>query len=259
MIHNLFAFFGADHKVGTTMVAQSVAEAISTHHPNLKILLAAMNGRESNEYIREAPAGIDGLKIHIDNKMINGEDFLKTCTHKGNFYVMAGISNETEERYYHPEMAKYLMGEVAPEFDMVIADCGNELDNGLAVGTLSIAGESFFVAAQQETVIRRYEKNRKLIEDLGIGITAFLINKFYEQDPYGLTYIANRLEQEKDKLLKIESAGYSRQAEIDYKTLLDYKNEGYLQDILTVANVILRKNGFTEIQRQRKSRWKSFI
>jgi hypothetical protein len=259
MIHNLFAFFGADHKVGTTMITQSVAEIISTAYPNLKILLIAMNGRESCEYTREAPAGIDGMKIHIDNKMVNGEDFLKVCTHKGNFYHMAGISNEPEARYYYPDTAKNLFEEVAPEFDLVVADCGNELDNGLAVGTLSIAEESFFIAAQQETAIRRYEKNRKLIEDLDIGISAFIINKFYEQDPYGLPYFANRFEQDKGKFLKIESAEYSRQAEIDHKTLLNYKNEGFRMDIIIVANVILKKSGLNEIQKRRKSRWKSFI
>lgn len=259
MLHNLFSFHGADHKVGTTMISQSVAEIISSNHPNLQILLIAMNGRESTEYIRESPVGIDSMKFHIDNKMITGEDFLKTCTHKGNFYIMGGISNETEGRYYHPEMAKYLLEEVAPEFDLVIADCGNELDNGLVVGTLSASEEVFLVASQQESVIRRYEKNRKIFDDLGIGIYEFIINKYYEQDPFGLPYIASRLEIEKEKFLKVETAGYSRQAEIDYKTLLEYKNEEYLQDIIAVANDILNKNGFLEIQRQRKSRWKSFI
>ena len=259
MLHNLFSFYGADHKVGTTMIAQSVAEIISANHPNLKILLIAMNGRESTEYIRESPIGIDSMKFHIDNKMITGEDFLKTCTHKGNFYIMAGISNEMEERYYHPEMAKYLLEEVVPEFDLVIADCGNQLDNGLAVGTISVAEEVFLVVTQQESVLRRYEKNRKTLDDMSIVISVFIINKYYEPDSFGLPYIASRLGFEKDKFLKVETAGYSHQAEIDYKTLLEYKNEGYLQDIIAIANDILNKNGFTEIQRQRKSRWKSFI
>lgn len=241
------------------MIAQSVAEIISDSLPNLKILLIAMNGRESTEYIRETPVSIDTMKFHIDNKMITGEDFLRTCTHKGNLYIMAGISNEMEERYYHPEMAKYLLEEVAPEFDLVFADCGNELDNGLAVGTLSVSEEVFLVVSQQESVIRRYEKNRKILGDLGIGISILIINNYYEQDPFGLPYISSRLDIEKEKLLKIETADYSRQAEIDYKTLLEFKNEGYRKDILALANNILNKSGIKEIQRQRKSRWKSFI
>lgn len=259
MIHNLFSFHGADHKVGTTMTAQSAAETISFHYPNLKILLTAMNGRESSEYVRELPVSIDSMKFHIDNKMISAEDFLKTCTHKGNFYIMAGISNETEARYYHPDMAGYLLEEVAPEFDLVIADTGNELDNGLAVGALSLSESVFLILTQQESVLRRYEKNRKLLDDLGVGIGNFIVNKYYEQDPYGLSYLSDRLETGREKILKVDSAGWSRQAEIDNKTLLEYKNETYTLDIIVLANCILNKAGFAEIQRQRKSRWKSFI
>jgi cellulose biosynthesis protein BcsQ len=259
MIHNLYSFHGADHKVGTTMTAQSVAETISFYHPNLKILLAAMNGRESSEYVRELPVSIDSMKFHIDNRMIDADDFLKTCTHKGNFYIMAGISNEAEARYYHPDMAGYLLEEVAPEFDLVITDAGNELDNGLTVGALSLSEEVFLIVTQQESALRRYEKNRKLLEDLGVGVAAFIINKYYEQDPYGLSYLSDRLETGKEKLYKVDSAGWSRQAEIEGKTLLEYKNETYILDIIVLANLILNKTGFAEIRRQRKSRWKSFI
>lgn len=259
MIHNLYSFHGIDHKVGTTMISQSVAETISSNQPNLKILFISMNGRESAEFARETPVSIDTVKCHIDNKMISGEDFLKTCTHKGNLYVMAGINNELDGRYYYPDMAKYLLEEVAPEFDIVIADCGNELDNGLAIGTLSVCEEIFLVVTQQESMIRRYEKNKAIIDGLGIGISFCIINKYYEQDPYDLAYISNRMEIDKEKLLKLDSADYSRQAEIDYKTLLEYKNETYLLDIIGITNYILNKCGFIKIEKQRKSKWRSFI
>lgn len=259
MIHNLTCFFGIDHKVGTTMVSQSIAELISSNHPNLKIMSISLNGRESTEYVRETPLSIDGMKFHIDNRMIIGADFLKTCTHKGNFYMMAGISNELEERHYYPEMIKYFLEEIVPEFDIVIADCGSELDSGLAIGALAESEDIFLVATQQESVIRRYEKNKVLFDELDLKITAYIINKYYEQDPYGLTYLAKRLGIEKDKIWKMDSSEYSRQAEVDYKTLLEYKNAAYKQDVSMVANYILSKNGFSLINNQRKSRWKSFI
>jgi len=241
------------------MTAQSVAEAISSGLPNLKILLIAMNGRESAEYVRETPVCIDSVKFHIDNKMISGEEFLKTCTHKGNFYYMAGICNETEARYYHPDMAEYLLEELSPEFDLLIADCGNELDNGLAIGTMGVSEEILFIITQQESVLGRYEKNKKLMDELNLKVSGFVVNQYSDQNPYGLSYIAERLEIEKEKLIKIEASGYSRQAEIDKKTLLEYGNEAYSLDITALANNILRKNGFPEIEKKRKSRWKRFI
>lgn len=259
MIHNIVSFYGADHKVGTTMVAQSVAEIISSNDPNLKVLFIAMNGRESNEYIRETPGSIDDYKYLMDNKMINGSDFLKTSIHKGNFYMMAGVCNEMEIRYYYPEMARYLLEEISSEFDLIIADCGSELDNGLSIGTLEVSEEIILVASQQETVIKRYEKNKNAMDGLGIGISNFVINKFSEQDPYGLSYLSNRMGIDKEKFWKVSMADYSRQAEMDGKTLLEYKNEIYLLDIISIANNLLSRSGFPEIQKQRKSRWRSFI
>ncbi len=259
MIHNLFSFHGTDHKVGTTMVSQSVAEALSAGHTNLKILFAAMNGRASTDYIREAPVGIDSLKFHMDNRMISGEDFIKTCTHKGNLYLLAGVANEMEAHYYYPDTAKYFLEEVSPEFDLVVADCGCDLDNGLALGAMSLSEEVFLISAQQETALRRYERNRDLFEELGIGISSLIVNKYDPQDPYGLPYITDRLEMDKDYVWKVEACGQARQAEIDGKTLLEYRNEAYYLDIAAVSNKILRKCGLAEIKRQRKSRWRSFI
>lgn len=259
MIHNLFCFHGVDHKVGTTMVTQSVAETISLGSPNLKLLLISMNGRESAEYIKEAPISIDAMKFHIDNKMMSCSDFMKACTHKGNFYMMAGVANELEARYYYPEMARYLLEEIAPEFDLILADCGNEIDNGLAIGALSAAEEIFLVVTQQESGIRRFERNKRIMKNLGIFTSACIVNKYYEQDPIGLSYLAGRMEIEKERLWKLNHADCARQAEMEYKTLLEYRNEPYTKDIVTVANYILRKNGFEEIAKQRKSRWKNFI
>jgi cellulose biosynthesis protein BcsQ len=258
-MHHLISFHGTDHKVGTTMITQSVAEIIAGSCPDLKILFLAMNGRDSADFFREATAGIDTMKFHIDNRMVSGEEFLKTCTHKGNHYMMAGITNETEARYYMPTMAAYLLEEVVPEFDLVLSDCGNDLDNGLAVGTLQISGEIYLVAAQQESSLRRLEKTRTLMQDLRIDISGYLINKYQEQDPYGLAYLSGRMEAMKDQLIKISASEYSRQAEQEYRTLLEYRNEAYKTDILSLANQILIKQGIPEIKKQRKSKWRSFI
>ena len=258
-MHNLISFHGTDHKVGTTMITQSVAEIIAGSCPDLKILFLAMNGRESADYFREPPTGIETMKFHIDNRMVSGEEFLKTCTHKGNHYMMTGIANETEARYYMPSMAAYLLEEVVPEFDLVFSDCGNDLDNGLAVGTLQVSGQFYLVSAQQESSLRRFEKNKTLMQDLRIEISGYLINKYQEQDPYGLTYLSKRMEVGKDQLMKISASEYSRQAEQEYRTLLGYRNEEYKTDILSLANRILLKLGISEIKKQRKSKWRSFI
>ena len=259
MINNVVVFHGVDHKVGTTMIAQSVAEMIANENKSLKILFISLNERESTEYVREAPISIDHLKMHIDNKMINSADFLKSCKHSDNFYMMAGVSNEIEERYYYPDTSRYLLETVTPEFDITIVDSGNEIDNGLAVGALTISWEIFLVITQQESILRRYERLKGIYEELGINISTYVVNKYYDQDPYNLDYIIDRLQIDKRFISKVESTGYSRQAEIDYRTLIEYKNEKYIRDVTEITNCILKKSGFSEIKRQRKNKWKSFI
>lgn len=259
MINNLFVFHGVDHKVGTTMVAQSVAEMITSQNKNLKVLFISLNGRESTEYVREAPITIDAIKMHIDNKMISCPDFLRSSKYFDNFHILAGISNEIEERYYYPETARYLLETVTPEFDVVITDSGNEIDNGLAIGALTISKNIYLILTQQESILRRFERLKGIYEELGISFNTFVINKYYDQDPYSIEYIADRIQIEKGCILRVESTGYSRQAEIDYKTLIEYKNDKYTRDIINISNNILNKSGFSEIKRQRKKKWKSFI
>ncbi|MEL7655375.1 MAG: hypothetical protein AAGU75_05645, partial [Bacillota bacterium] len=119
---------------------------------------------------------------------------------------------ELEQRYYYPDMAKYLLEEIAPEFDLIIADGGNELDNGLAVGTLAVSEEIYLLLTQQETIVRRYVKNKEILDDAGLTVSAFIINNYYEQDPYSLSYLSSRMEIAKERLWKLDSAAYSRQA-----------------------------------------------
>ncbi|MEG1584940.1 MAG: hypothetical protein RR361_07815, partial [Anaerovorax sp.] len=216
---NLFVVHGADHKVGTTMISQSIAEYLSNEYKELKVLFITLNGRESAEYVNEAPESIEGIKNHLDSKMIEDIDFTRVCKKRDNFYMLTGIKKEEEQRDYYPHMATYLLETVTQTFDIVIADSGNELDNGLAIGALSATVNRFLVMTQQEAILYRWERNRMTYERLGIDFDRYIINKYYEQDPYDVSYIGKRLNLLQEQFLKVAFAGYGRQAEMEYKTL----------------------------------------
>lgn len=258
-MNKLFVFHGVDHKVGTTMLAQSVAEYLSNEYQNLKVLFMTLNGRESAEYVRETPETIEAIKMHIDNKMLSSDDFEKACKKTESFYMLAGIRNELEGRFYYPETVKNLLHTVASEFHIIIIDSGNEIDHGLAIGSLSSTENRFLVISQQESVLRRWERLKSTYGKLGIQFMDYVLNKYHDQDPYGLDYISNRIEISKEQLMKVENASYARQAEMDYRTLLEYRNEKYNQDIERIANKILAKVSLPINKKQRKSKWKSFI
>lgn len=258
-MEKLFVFHGVDHKVGTTMISQSVAEHISNSYPDLKVLFMTLNGRESAEYVRETPQTIEGIKIHIDNKILDNETFKRSCKKTESLYMLAGILNESEERFYYPDTVRYLLDSVIPEFNIIIIDSGNEIDNGLAFGSLVSTNNRFLLISQQESVIKRWEKLRTIYEKLGISFENYIINKYYEEDPYGLSYIADRLELSKSSLVKVEGVHYARRAEMDYKTLLEYRNDKYNENIEEISNLILNRIGRAINKKQRKNKWISFI
>ncbi len=259
MIHNIFVFHGSDHKVGTTMTAQSLAELIAENNTEIRVLLAFMNGRVSREYFTEDAISIDSMKHHIDNKTMNGKEFIKDCKHKGNLYIICGIVDEIESRYYHPEMAEYFLEEVSSEFDIIIVDSGSEIDNGLAVGAMKCASEIYLLSTQQESSLRRIEKKREILHSLNLNYNALVINKHDDNNLYGVSYICERINHKKDKVLTLSYNNSGLIAETEERTLLNYKNDSYERDIAIIANDILNKIGHKEISIKRKSKWKSFI
>lgn len=258
-MENIIVFHGVDHKVGTTMISQSVAEFLASMYKELKVLFVTLNGREGAEYVNEVPETVEGLKDHIDSRMISHVDFYKVCNKKDNFYMLGGIKNEVEERYYYPDTADYLLTSIRDKFDIIIADSGNQLDNGLAMGALNATSNKFLVLTQQETIISRWEKMKGIYEQMNIFFCDYIVNKFYLEDPYSVDYIAERLKIERDKFKVVEFAGYGREAEIDGQTLLEYKNSKYIESIEEIANLILSKMDIPIIKNRRKHKWKNFI
>lgn len=258
-MEKLFAFHGVDHKVGVTMVAQSVAEVLAHGRKDLKVLLITLNGRKNKEYVKENVDTIDDYKMRMDSKLIISKDFAASTRKRENLHMLAGLMKEEEERYYFPDSASYLLEAIEDQFDIIISDTGSEIDNGLALGGLTVAGSKFLVLTQLESSLKRFENQKERYQTAGIRFEHYLVNKFEEKDPYGISYLSKRLNIGKDQILKIQNAEYSRQAEMEYKSLVEFQDSRYKSDIHQIANHILRKNGHDSISTGKKTLWKNFI
>ncbi|QAT43183.1 hypothetical protein [Aminipila luticellarii] len=257
---NLFVFHGADHKSGVTMIAQSTAQLIASQNRDINVLFIALNGRKSSEFIKGEVKTIDEFKLQLDSKLLMSRDFVRDCKHERNLHILAGPVHEQEERYYFPDSATYLLESVADSFEIIIADTGNELDNGLALGGMSAAAKRYLILDQLESNLSRYEKMSPLFEKAGIRFDGFIINKFYADDPYTLPYILERLRLQREKAYTVQAASSERQAEREHKTLMECKTPCYQADISAVANDISEAVGLPSIKIQRKhKRWKNFI
>ncbi len=119
-MNNIVVFHGVDHKVGTTMIAQSVAEMIAREKQIYKVLLLFLNGRKSTDYIREEFNSIGQIKMQIDNRIISGKEIAKICRCHNKLYMLAGVGKPEEERCYYPDTAEFILNSLKNEFDLIM-------------------------------------------------------------------------------------------------------------------------------------------
>lgn len=254
----MFAFHGVDHKVGTTMLTQSVAEMISEYNKELRVMLLHLNGRPGLEYASSIGETVEGIKLYLDNHLLQNGEWIPSCKKSDNLYQLGGIKSVGLSRHFSPASAAYLLDVIADEFDLILVDAGNDLDNGLAVGALEGISNRYCILTQQESMLKRYEENKTLYEQLGFSFSGIIVNKFHKQDPYSLDYMAKRLDFELEKLEKVELTNKDRQAEMEYRTLISFGDSNYNADILLIANHLLTQCNLTPIQSKRTSKWKLF-
>lgn len=255
----MYAFHGADGKTGTTMVTQSVAELIASNQKDIKILVVSLHGRPGTEYIDRVCESIEGIKLHLDNRLLDIRRLTEECRIGDNLYMLGGVESIEHVRGYHPHMAAYLLDSIESAFDLILVDTGNDIDNGLAVGALEYIKDNYCIITQQETILKRYERIKPVYEKLGIRFSTCIVNKYTHRDPYDLRYIGKRLCLKQENLMKVEASGYERQAESDHQTLLSYNNEQFSNDILLIANHILSRAQMVTIDHERKKKWMPFI
>ena len=256
----VFAFHGAERKVGVTMIAQSIAEKIANDCEQFQVLLLVLNGRANEQYFDKEVKSIDEYKLQLESKLLNEKDFARDCRYKGNLHVLVGPRDEFEYRYYFPEEVTYLIECVKSEFDVIIVDTGDSIDCGLAVGGLTYSEHRYMVASQDETSLVRYENLHRLYEQMGYDFDYIVINKYLSQDVYSKNYIGERIGYNKEQLLILENSNKGKQAERGKKSLYELHDEVWCKGLEPIVQEVLRLCGVNGIAKQRKNKvWKSFI
>ena len=252
----MYAFHGADSKVGCTMCAQCTAEILADEFPDEKVLFLSLNGNPSNNYMCEDTIPIEAFKMQLDSGVDVDRSLLRPSRKRENFYFISGVSDELSERYYFPETAERLLENIKDSFRIIIADTGSRLDNGLAFGGLLGSKKNFLVLAQEEGCLRRYERIRAVYAKVGISFDRYIINKYSAGEAYTMKYISKRLGIPEERMLKLERSSYGREADISYKSLLDFENDKFARDIIAIASEIGEAAGLPPINKKRKGHGK---
>lgn len=237
-MNNIYAFHGADHKVGVTMTALSTAQHIASQRADRDVLFLVLSGKQNTEFIEQKTVSIEKFKNRLDSGLAIYKSDIGRSKDLKNLFLVSGISSELNERYYTPKTALDLIKDLAGQFSYIILDTGSRADNGLAIGGLACAVKKYLILSQNEAVLRRYERNKDLYENMKIQFDKRIINKYCNRDPYTAGYIGKRLNADLKTFATIGRSEAGRKAEREYKTLLQCKDSKYIRDIGKITEEI---------------------
>lgn len=251
-LRNIYAFHGADSKVGVTMTAQSAAQCLAAQNPGADILFLVLAGKQNAEFSRGEDVAIEKFKSKLDSGLPIRKSDLHPNGSFGNLFAIGGLTHEWSERYYAPKTAERLISDLSGRFDAIVIDSGSRPDNGLALGGLVCASKKYLVLAQSEAALRRYERNREIYRNMELHFDRYVINKYADKDPYTAGYIAKRLGMERASFATVALSECGCRAEREYKTIFECKDSRYGRDIRRIAGEIAADAGLGSTCKEEK-------
>lgn len=254
---NIVCFFGADSKVGVSMISQSMAEAVSDKFPDKKILLINLSGYPGNNYsCMTFQFSLDDIRIHLQSNVLTEEELINVCAKKDNLYILKGTKLLKERRRFSPEHIERLLLIAKEAFDLVIINGGCQADSGISLGAVLHSDIKILVSTQQHGTYLSYQLMEDIFYELSVKFDLLLINKYLysvsrfissESDMktyYGISDMA---------ILPMSEFGW--QAEKEAITLTNFGEKDFKQGVSNLINEILNKIGEPDYQaNQEKSR-----
>lgn len=256
---NLIAFHGCDHKVGTTMLSQCVSEYLAESCRNIRVLWMVCSRGGGEDYVTSVGETVEGLRGYLDNRLLNMEEVVQSCRKTDNLYMLGGVRSLIQERYYFPKTAEYLLNCMEQCFDVIIADCGNTIDNGLAVGALSYGGHNVLVTRQSEIALGRMNFIKDIYNQMNLTFSHVVINGFSEERGMFPREITERLDMKDLSYHLICQVDQPLRAEQEKHTLLSGGSRHFRRDIAELSAWTLEVCGLQQKLPEKGLRWKGFI
>lgn len=239
---SIITFFGADSKVGTTMIAQSTAELLAKN-TGLKVGLLFLNNSPSNYYLRKNDKlGIDGIKNKLFNNILTPAELIDSCIQTiPNLFILTGIEYLLDARQYHPEYIDRLIKLAAEKLNIIIIDAGSNVDSGITIAALNATKYRYLVTTQQEIIRKNFERiDRQVLKQLQIDSSSFMLvlNKYISSNNI---YSAVQLAELYKMALAVHVPNLDLlgwQAEFDQKSLLEYEQSDYNKQLDILSRLI---------------------
>lgn len=233
-MNNIRTFWGSDHKVGVTMIAQAYAETLAA--ANNEVLLLSVCEGPGDDFFDDNAPGIEELRSRLACRL-NTKEYIKDYAYKGNgIYKINGFKNPLNILSFTEDMATHLLSTASDAFDYVVVDGGTGLINPIAITALNSNRNNTYVLSQQESSIRNYELMWESIRKLAPQPSSVIINKYVKGDQYTINYIAQRTKMPQNIFKTVYESDFGNQAEAERQSLLAFGEKQFSKDIRHLVN-----------------------
>lgn len=233
-MENIKVFWGTDHKVGSTMIAQSCAEVLASNSVG-DVLLLTLGGCPGDDYIEGNAIGLKEIRNRLSCNLISKNNIRDYTSKIGNMYKINGLKNPKAMYSFTPEMVENLLN-ACSSFHSVIVDCDSDLNNPLSLTALTMTRNNYFVLSQQESSLRKWERSKELLSTINAIPRSIVINKYIKGDQYNLSYLSKRIGYHQNIFNTINESDFGLQAEAERKSILHFGEKQYEKDIKRLIN-----------------------
>lgn len=244
----VFAFLGGDHKCGTSMISQSVAESVASRLKDLKVLLIHAEKDENNIFSPNVGESLENIRPYLTERLIDMGEIASKSRYKDNLYIIGGNSKPGSSGSFSPSMSEYLLSAASAIFDIVICDSGADVENGMSIGSLFSANNIYLVSTSSEATLKKEEFAMSFYRKLNLPISKIIINKYSKRKVNSVELICERLGFVKDDMFVISQSENGDRAEQEERSIYSMKDYKFKREIDKVADDLVRRIGYGEFQ-----------
>lgn len=215
-------FFGGGKCVGTTLISLNFAIKTARKFKDKKVIFLGLNEGSFTHYVKESTENIESIVHLLDNDLLVRGFLSKAAGSDQGIWYIGGPENIIASGTYKPDVAQKLIEHARDEFDYVIVDAGENLNNGLTMGALNVEDKDLItVLNQRESNVKGLEMRLKLLVKMGIEIGKLLMNMYDGTDPYDIKYMSERLGMDKGDIISIPYTYELKECEREHDVLQD--------------------------------------
>ncbi len=224
----VIVFFGADSKVGTTMLAQSTAEMIAGSR---EVLFLALNASVISAFADTDIKRIDFFSPEIQSRMRIEKSKITRAGGKKNLFIIGGADDDFKHEEFALDMIDIMVENLRRDFSDIVIDAGSDLKNVLSYSGVMKADMRVLVFSQNGHCIDRMLHESAKWKLLNLGFDAVIVNKYKSLDVLDAYQAVRKLPFTPKEMVRVRYVDMAREAEAEGRTFADYGNKRFLNDL----------------------------